>query len=106
MTTAAPPFDERSLAVIPPWRCVYDLPTEGVRVHKRRANMVERPFIHDPTPEDRLTHAKWARGVAVIYGSVLLLFIGIIIAQCISVESSRNIDVVAASAKPIDPRAR
>jgi hypothetical protein len=26
--------------------------------------MVERSFIHDPTSEDRFTHAKWAREVA------------------------------------------
>jgi hypothetical protein len=42
--------------------------------------MVDMSFHHDPTLEHRTTHAKWARGVAMIYGSAaVLLLIGIIV---------------------------
>jgi len=37
--------------------------------------MIHRSLSYDPTPEHRLTHAKWARGVAIVYGAILLLLL-------------------------------
>jgi hypothetical protein len=59
--------------------------------------MVARSFIHDLTPEDRLIHSKWARGVFIVYGSAVLLLIGIIVAECILAEPGRDVDATTAS---------
>ena len=39
--------------------------------------MIDSSLSHDPTSEDRLLRAKWVRGIAIVYGSVLLLLLGI-----------------------------
>ena len=42
--------------------------------------MVNTSFHYDSTLEHRTTHAKWARGVAMIYFSAaVLLLVGIIV---------------------------
>ena len=43
--------------------------------------MIDRHFLYDLTPEDRRIRAKWARGVAIVYGSALLLLVAAIAAQ-------------------------
>jgi len=48
--------------------------------------MIDRSPLHDPTPEDRLTRAKWARGVGIIYGTILLLLLAIAVAQHFRIE--------------------
>jgi hypothetical protein len=41
-----------------------------------------RPFNHSLSPTDRVTVAKWTRGVAALYASIALLtFIGIAVAH-------------------------
>jgi hypothetical protein len=35
--------------------------------------MILRPLHYDLTPEDRLTRARWARGVVIFYSCVALL---------------------------------
>jgi hypothetical protein len=37
-----------------------------------------RGFV--PSPEDRATYAKWRRGVAILYGSVILAAIIVVVA--------------------------
>ena len=37
--------------------------------------MIHRSLSYEPTPEHRLSRAKWARGVAVVYGTILLLLL-------------------------------
>ena len=37
--------------------------------------MTHRHFPYEPSPEDRLTLAKWKRGVAIVYGCALLLLV-------------------------------
>jgi flagellin-like protein len=43
--------------------------------------MIHRSLSYDPTPEHRLTRAKWARGVSIIYGTILLLLLTFIAAH-------------------------
>lgn len=43
--------------------------------------MIHRSLPYDPTPEHRLTRAKWARGVAIVYGTILLLLVTFIAAH-------------------------
>jgi hypothetical protein len=40
--------------------------------------MVRRSLTVNWTQEDRLTHAKWMRGVAVFYGMIALALLGVI----------------------------
>ena len=37
--------------------------------------MTHRHFLYEPSPEDRLTLAKWKRGLAIVYGCAVLLLI-------------------------------
>ena len=48
--------------------------------------MIHRSLPYDPTPEDRLTRAKWARGFGIVYGTILLLLLAIVAAQHIRGE--------------------
>jgi hypothetical protein len=48
--------------------------------------MIRRSLPYDPTEEHRLTRAKWARGFAIVYGTILLLLLAIVAAQHIRVE--------------------
>jgi hypothetical protein len=48
--------------------------------------MIHRSLSYDPTPEDRLTRAKWARGFGIVYGTILLLLLAIVAAQHIRVD--------------------
>jgi len=43
--------------------------------------MIHRSPPYDLTSEDRLTRAKWARGVAIVYGTILLLLVTFIAAH-------------------------
>ena len=43
--------------------------------------MIPRSLCYDPTPEHRLSRAKWARGFGVVYGTILLLLVAIAAAQ-------------------------
>ena len=38
-------------------------------------------FLYEPTPEDRITGARWAIGVATFYGGIALILVGFVIAQ-------------------------
>ena len=55
---------------------------------------------HDPTPEDRLACARWARGVAIVYGSALLLALGIGVLVK-SQEATSIADVPATQRSPL-----
>jgi hypothetical protein len=59
---------------------------------------------YDPTPEDRLTRAKWARSVSIVYGSVVLLLLGFIAAQRMFAEPHRATGIANAPASPIAPQ--
>ncbi len=43
--------------------------------------MIHRSLSYDLTSEDRVTRAKWARGVAIVYGTILLLLVTFIAAH-------------------------
>jgi hypothetical protein len=43
--------------------------------------MIHRSLPYDPTPEDRLTYAKWARGFGIVYGTILLVLLAVVTAQ-------------------------
>jgi len=52
--------------------------------------MLPRSRPDDLTPEDRLTRATWARGVAIFYGGVfLLLLVGFLVARGVPADSPR-----------------
>jgi hypothetical protein len=51
--------------------------------------MMYRSLGYDPTPEDRATRAKWARGVGIVYGTILLLLLAFIAAERILAEHGR-----------------
>jgi len=61
--------------------------------------MTHRHLPYHLTAEDRLTCAKWARGVAIVYGSVLLLIIGAIGAQHMSAASTTEAAVANGTTK-------
>jgi hypothetical protein len=58
------------------------------------------------TPEDRRIRAKWARGVAIVYGSALLLLVALAGAQRIIAEPSSETPVATAHAKGVSPSAQ
>jgi hypothetical protein len=62
--------------------------------------MIRRSLLYDLTPEDRRTRAKWARGVAIVYGSVLVLLLAFIITKRVIVEPSEapNLAAIGANA--------
>ena len=66
--------------------------------------MILRPFPYDLTPEDRLTRARWMRGVAVFYGSAELLLFGFIAAQRMLAEPNGATRIVNAPASSAPPR--
>jgi hypothetical protein len=76
----------------------------GVAQSQRSTPMMLRHLPYDPTPEDRLTHAKWARTVGIVYGSVVLLLLGFIAAQRIFAEPHRATGVANAPASPVAPQ--
>jgi hypothetical protein len=43
--------------------------------------MIHRSLSYDPTPEHRQTRAKWTRGFCIVYGTILLLLLGIVAVQ-------------------------
>lgn len=63
-----------------------------------------RPLRYDPTPEHRLTHAKWARGVGIVYGSVVLLLLGLMAAHSIFAEPNGATGTAKAPASPVAPQ--
>jgi hypothetical protein len=62
--------------------------------------MIERRLSCDLTPEDRAVRAKWARGVAIVYGTALLLVVGLIATQRMFAAPTSEIAVATAPAKP------
>ena len=60
--------------------------------------MIYRSLPYDPTPEDKLTRAKWARGFGVVYGSILLLLLAIVATQNVRPEHNRATAVANAPA--------
>jgi len=38
-------------------------------------------YLYEPTPEDRITRARWAIGVATFYGGIALILVGFVVAQ-------------------------
>jgi hypothetical protein len=56
--------------------------------------MIHRSPPYEPTPEDRLIRAKWARGVGIIYGTILLLLLTIAVAHRILTEPKGVADSV------------
>jgi len=61
--------------------------------------MTHRHLSDHLTAEDRLTSAKWTRGVAIVYGSALLLIIGTIAAQHMSTASTTEAAVANGTTK-------
>ena len=56
-----------------------------------------------PSPEDQQIRAKWARGVAIVYGSALLLLVGLIPVQRLSAEPPSETPAATAHAKGASP---
>jgi hypothetical protein len=52
--------------------------------------MIRRSLPYHLKPEDRLTRAKWARGVVIVYASALLL-LALIISQRVVTEPTRGL---------------
>jgi hypothetical protein len=48
--------------------------------------MIHRTLPYDPTLEDQLTRAKWARGFGIVYGTIFLLLLAIAAAHHFRVE--------------------
>jgi hypothetical protein len=63
--------------------------------------MIDWSSLPDPTPEDRLTRAKWARGVAIVYGSALLLLVAFVTAQHIFFEPNGPTSIASAPRTPV-----
>jgi hypothetical protein len=42
--------------------------------------MNRRTIVYEPTPEHQITHARWARGFAILYGTVVLVLLGLMLA--------------------------
>jgi hypothetical protein len=68
--------------------------------------MIDRRLLRDLTPEDRAVRAKWARGVAIIYGTALLLTVGLIATQRTLVAPKPEIAAATAPAKRAPPVGR
>src|SRR5689334_3199186 len=66
--------------------------------------MSYRSFPHDPTPEDRLTQAKWARGFAVVSGTILLLLVAVVVTSRIISEPSESSGVASARSANVQPK--
>jgi hypothetical protein len=65
--------------------------------------MSYRSFLHNPTPEDRVTQAKWARGFAVVYGTILLLLLAVVVTSRIASEPSRSSGTASARSTNVQP---
>ena len=63
--------------------------------------MMHRSLCYDPTPEHRLTRAKWARGFGIVYGTILLLLVAIVTAQ--HIRGERNGAAAAANGRAAQP---
>ena len=63
--------------------------------------MIHRSLSYDPTPEHRLTRAKWVRGFAIVYGTTLLL-LALLAAQRVTFEHDRaTANANSAAAHPL-----
>lgn len=60
--------------------------------------MIHRSLSYDPTAEHRLTHAKWVRGFAIVYGTILLLLFALIAAQRVTFEHSETTGIADGAA--------
>ena len=56
--------------------------------------MTHRRLPYEPTPEDRLTLAKWKRGTTIVYGCALLLLVAWIATPRILAEPTTATAVV------------
>jgi hypothetical protein len=63
--------------------------------------MIDHHLPYELTPEDKRVRAKWARGVAIVYGSLLLLLVTLIAAQQFSAEPDTETAVATAPAKAV-----
>jgi hypothetical protein len=65
--------------------------------------MIDRRLSYNLTPEDRAVRAKWARGVAIVYGAALLLIVGLIATQRMLIAPAFESAVATAPAKSAPP---
>jgi hypothetical protein len=63
--------------------------------------MIHRSLPYQPTPEDRLTRAKWERGFGIVYGTILLLLLAIVAAQHIRGENGATGIASGPAAQPV-----
>jgi hypothetical protein len=63
--------------------------------------MTHQSFRYHPTPEHRLTRAKWIRGFGIVYGTMLLLLLAIATAQ--HIRGERNGAAAVANGHPAQP---
>jgi hypothetical protein len=63
--------------------------------------MIHRSLPYHPTPEDRLTRAKWERGFGIVYGTILLLLLAIVAAQHIRGENGATAIASGPAAQPV-----
>jgi hypothetical protein len=69
--------------------------------------MIDRHHFHyNLTPEDRRIRAKWARGIAVVYGTALLLLVVAIATQQMLAEPTTETTVATAPVKAASPIGR
>jgi hypothetical protein len=66
--------------------------------------MIRKPLPYELTPEDRLTRAKWIRGVGIFYGCAALLLSGFMATQSILAEPNGATGIANAPANPIGAR--
>ena len=65
--------------------------------------MSYRSLPHNPIPEDRLIQVKWARGFAIVYGTILLLLLAVIVTSRIVSEPSGSSGVASARSTNVQP---
>jgi hypothetical protein len=59
--------------------------------------MIDRPLPYDLTPEDRRVRAKWARGVAIVYGAALLVLVAAIAVQRLVAPPTTEVETTVAT---------
>jgi hypothetical protein len=68
--------------------------------------MIDLRLLRNLTPEDRAVRVKWARGVAIVYGTALLLVVGLISAQRMLAAPTAETAIATAPAKSAPPVGR
>jgi len=69
--------------------------------------MIDSAPLHEPTPEDRRVRYKWARRLAIAYGTALLLLVALVAAHRMyvgpgSLAPSGNAQISAGHVTPKD----